>query len=258
MGKKKKASPPVHCSSPRDKISFPARDPADPARGPSVASREKELWQARVSSVKGAAPPEAEKDPSSYYHLNIQAVEDLAGANEENSPPVSKAELKKYRSVPQVKLADWFKALLLKWWAGGMICYFFVWGLSTFAMNPWDHLAVLGLALGLVTNLIVNNIYRFIARVSGAYDRWMMFPGKQLWNFPLDLLYGMLLVFCTVQSYNTLNLLFSDPAAASPALGVEPILFGALITLWDLLFLGMKRLGKRIWADARRQTGNRH
>ena len=57
---------------------------------------------------------EAEKTLSEYYRLNTQAVDDLVTADESNSPQVSAAELRKYRSGPRVSLADWAKALLIK------------------------------------------------------------------------------------------------------------------------------------------------
>ncbi len=201
---------------------------------------------------KPAGKPAA---PVDYYDLKTQAVEDLVTANEDNSLPVSAAELRKYRSTPNIRLADWVKALLLKLWTGGMICYFFIWGLSTFTLNQWDHLFVLGIAMGAVTHLITNNILRFIAPTRGAYDRWMMFPDGRLWFLPLDILYALLLVFCTVLTYNGINLLFAGGAEnAAPALGVEPILFGVIVTLWDLLFLGIKRLVGRMLQDARRKV----
>lgn len=197
---------------------------------------------------------ESGKTTADYYQLKTQAVEDLATASEENSPPVSAAELKKYRSGPRVNMADWVKALLLKCWTGGMICYFFIWGLSTFALNQWDHLLILGIALGLVTNLITNNIFRFIAGTPGKYDRWMMFPGKSLLFLPLDILYALLLVFCTVLTYNGLNMLLAGAGNTSPAIGVEPILFGVIVTMWDLLFIGAKHLLQRIILDAKQKA----
>ena len=197
---------------------------------------------------------ESGKTTADYYQLKTQAVEDLATASEENSPPVSAAELKKYRSGPRVNMADWVKALLLKCWTGGMICYFFIWGLSTFALNQWDHLLILGIALGLVTNLITNSIFRFIAGTPGKYDRWMMFPGKSLLFLPLDILYALLLVFCTVLTYNGLNMLLAGAGNASPAIGVEPILFGVIVTMWDLLFISAKHLLQRIILDAKQKA----
>ena len=198
--------------------------------------------------------PEGEKDTSAYYRLKKQAVEDLVTANEENSPPVSAAELKKYRSGPKVKMSDWVKAILIKLWIAGMICYFFIWGISTITLNPWDQLLVIGIALGAATNLMTNNIYRFIAKTPGAYDRWMMFPGKKIYFLPLDVVYAILLTACTIMTYNGINLLAAGGAEqAGSALGVEPILFGIFVTAWDLLFLGCKHLAKRILADAKQK-----
>ncbi len=199
--------------------------------------------------------PEGEKDTSAYYRLKKQAVEDLVTANEENSPPVSAAELKKYRSGPKVKMSDWVKAILIKLWIAGMICYFFIWGISTITLNPWDQLLVIGIALGVATNLMTNNIYRFIAKTPGAYDRWMMFPGKKIYFLPLDVVYAILLTACTIMTYNGINLLAAGGAEqAGNALGVEPILFGIFVTAWDLLFLGCKHLAKRILADAKQKV----
>ena len=213
--------------------------------------------ETRKPELKKQQPrnPEGEKDTSAYYRLKKQAVEDLVTANEENSPPVSAAELKKYRSGPKVKMSDWVKAILIKLWIAGMICYFFIWGISTITLNPWDQLLVIGIALGAATNLMTNNIYRFIAQTPGAYDRWMMFPGKKIYFLPLDVVYAILLTACTIMTYNGINLLAAGGAEqAGSALGVEPILFGIFVTAWDLLFLGCKHLAKRILADAKQKV----
>ena len=204
---------------------------------------------------KGSTPKGTDHEPqkaeTDYYRLKVKAVDDLVNASAENSPPVSRQELRKYQSGPKVRLADWVKAILLKWWIAGTICYFFVWGLSTFNLNQWDMLLILGVVLGLATNLLTKNIYRFIAKAEGAYDRWMMFPKKGYIYYLLDILYGTLLVLCTMMSYNTINLVIAGGARDAPvAVGVEPILFGLLITAWDLLFLGFKRVGQRILTDA--------
>lgn len=198
---------------------------------------------------KGSSPPPPKEEPN-YYDLKLKAIDDLVTATPENSPKVPKAELRKYHAGPKVQISDWVKALLLKIWFAGVLCYFFVWGLSSYGMNQWDHLVILGLALGMITNLITNNIFRFIARKEGAYDRWMMFPGKSLWWLPADLIYGILLVVCVIMTYGTINRLFPG-ANGAPALGVEPILFGIFTTLWDLLFIGAKHLLQRILRDAK-------
>ncbi len=235
-GKRSSLSSDSPRSTPGDRIRLP-----DPPSG------------TRSSPISASAEGGAGED---YYRLKTQAVEDLVTANEENSPPVSAAELRKYHAVPKLTLADWVKAFLLKAWTGGMICYFFIWGLSTLSLNSWDHLLILGLVQGTVTHLITHNVLRFLTKTSGAFDRWMMVPRKEIWFLPLDLLYGLLLVICVVMTYNGINLTAArfTGGADSVFLGVEPLLFGLFILVWDLLFLAMKHLLLRILRDAKRQV----
>ena len=210
---------------------------------------------------KQAAPPDKGKDAASYYRLNTKAVDDLVTANPENSPKVSEAELRKFRSGPQIHLKDWVKTLLIKWWVNGAVCFFFYWGLSLMVPNWENQLLILGLGLGFVTDLLVNNIFRYYAKTPGGNDRWMMFGKKGFISLPLNVLYGYLLLACVVMTYSVINRVivsFTGNPESVP-LGVEPILFGLFTTGWDFLFLGMRSLGKRIVADARRgnQSGAR-
>ncbi len=235
MGSKKNP-PPAGRKTPKDKIKLP-------------------------DDKKQKGRPAAKDSPDSipeenYYDLKTRAVDDLVTANSENSPPVSPAELRKYHAGPRIKIADWAKAILLKIWFAGVICYFFIWGLSTFTLNQWDHITVIALALGAVTNLITNNILRFISKTPGAYDRWMMVPQSKFWFLPLDLLYALVLVLCVLMTYNLINTLAAGMTGntESAFLGVEPILFGVFTTAWDLLFIGMKRLLKRIVSDAKQNA----
>ncbi len=241
--KKKKPTSPQKAgrsSTPADKIRLP-----DPPRGGK-----------RNPSLTGGESREAPLGEERYYKLNRQAVEDLVTASEENSPEVPLSELRKYRAVPRFKVADWLKVILIKAWFAGMICYFFIWGLSTYTLNQIDHLVIIALALGAVTNLITNNVLRFIAKTPGGYDRWMMVPGKKIWFLPLDLIYALLLVLCVLMTYNLINTAAANITgnAESIFLGVEPILFGIFIMGWDLLFVGMKRLLMRIVSDAKKNS----
>ena len=230
------------------------------ASGKKASSREETRRDAGGPNVNGDQQPSETRDyvyspDEKYYRLKTKAVNDLVTANADNSPPVSAAELRKYRSGIRIALADWVKAILIKIWFAGVTCYFFVWGLSTFVLNQWDHITVLSVAYGAVTNLITNNVYRFIAKEKGAYDRWMMVTSKKIWFLPLDILYALVLMVCVLMTYNTVNAL---AAAALPGegvfLGVEPILFGVFTSAWDLLFLGMKHMLARIVSDARRSV----
>ena len=192
---------------------------------------------------------------SEYYRLNTQAVEDLVTADESNSPPVSAAELRKYRSGPRVTMADWAKALLIKCWFAGAVCFFFLWGLGIYVTDYWDQLLILGVALGIVTDLLTNNLFRFYAKTPGANDRWMMFPQKKFITLFLNVLYAFLVLACVVMTYQAVNALLVAITGARDTvpLGVGPILFGVFVTAWDQLFITMKRTLIKIFRDARKR-----
>ena len=198
---------------------------------------------------------EAEKTLSEYYRLNTQAVDDLVTADESNSPQVSAAELRKYRSGPRVRLADWAKALLIKCWFAGAVCFFFLWGLGMYVTDYWDQMLVLGVALGIVTDLLTNNLFRFYAKTPGANDRWMMFPQKKFITLFLNILYAFLVLACVVMTYQAINALLVALTGARDTvpLGVGPILFGVFVTAWDQLFITMKRTLIKIFRDARKR-----
>lgn len=198
---------------------------------------------------------EAEKTLSEYYRLNTQAVDDLVTADESNSPQVSAAELRKYRSGPRVSLADWAKALLIKCWFAGAVCFFFLWGLGMYVTDYWDQMLVLGVALGIVTDLLTNNLFRFYAKTPGANDRWMMFPQKKFITLFLNILYAFLVLACVVMTYQAINALLVALTGARDTvpLGVGPILFGVFVTAWDQLFITMKRTLIKIFRDARKR-----
>ena len=67
-------------------------------------------------------PAEERRSAEDYYKLHSQAVKDLATANEENSPVVSEAELRKYRSGSKIRISETLKAVLIKFWFNGSVC----------------------------------------------------------------------------------------------------------------------------------------
>ena len=206
--------------------------------------------------AKNRKTPEREeiRPASEYYKLNTKAVDDLVSADESNSPEVSEEELRKYRSRRGLRLGDTLKALLLKFWFNGAVCFFFFWGLGAYLADFLDQFVVLGIAMGVITDLLVNNIFRFYEKAPGANDRWMMFPRRSFAAFFLNILYAFLVLFLVYTLYNVINgvIVRFTGAADSVPLGVEPILFGLFYLAADLLLLGMKRLFLRIVDDAKK------
>ena len=205
-----------------------------------------------MAKQKQAPARDEKRAAADYYKLNRQAVEDLVTADESNSPPVSEEELRRYTSGPKVKMSHWLKIVLIKAWFFAAVCYFFLWG--AFVSNVVDQIVVTGIALGFVIDILVNNLLRFMEKTPGANDGWILVSKKGFVSLPLNVVYGLVLMLCVVETYEVINrlltLLLRLPAGEIP-LGVGPILFGLLAMGWDALFLLMKRTLRRIVADAK-------
>ena len=205
-------------------------------------------------SRKGA--PVAQKSTAEYYRLNTRAIDDLVTADASNSPKVSEEELRKYRSGPKIRLRDGVKAALIKWWFAGAVCFFFFWGLGIMIPSLENQMIVLGIGLGLVTDLLVNNIFRYYAKTPGANDRWIMVRRKGVAGMGLNLMYAFVLLGLVVITYDIINRIAvgMTGAASTVPVGVEPILFGLLTMGWDLLLLQGREWIRRIVDDAKKQA----
>lgn len=205
-----------------------------------------------ASKKKKAAGRDDIKTTAEYYKLHTNAVDDLVNADESNSPVVSEEELRQYLSGPKLRLADWAKAILVKMWFAGSVCFFVFWGLSAYIGARLDLMVVFGIVLGVVTDVLTNSILRYFAKTPTANDRWMMFPQKKYYTFPLNIVYAIVLLLCVDVFYTLLNMaLMALFKTSMPPIGVEPILFGIFYTGFDLLFITMKRLFRQMVADAK-------
>lgn len=206
---------------------------------------------------KTKQPADRARSAADYYKLHSQAVRDLAEANEENSPQVSREELNKYRSHRGLRLSDNVKAILVKYWFNAAVCFFFYWGLAYYVPNVLDNLVIMGIGMGVVTDLLTNNALRHLAATEDGNDRWMMFPHKGYASFPLNILYAFVVLAIVVMLYNVLNLILirlTGGEEGVAVLGVEPLLFGLLYLLVDLGMIQLRQLWLRIVSDARKRT----
>ncbi|MBE7003347.1 MAG: hypothetical protein E7425_03555 [Ruminococcaceae bacterium] len=204
---------------------------------------------------KRGADGQETRSAADYYKLHTDAVNDLVNADESNSPEVPEEELRRYRSGPRLRLADWAKLLFVKMWFAGSVCFFIFWGLGGYVSDRLDLLLIFGIALGVVTDLLTNNALRFLAKSRGGADRWMMFPRKGYLSFPLNILYAFLPLLCVDMLYTLLNLAITAAQGADARpLGVGPILFGVFYTGFDLLFILIKRTLCAVVADAKRSA----
>ena len=195
---------------------------------------------------------EQKRSSAEYYKLHTQAVEDLVTADRENSPVVSEEELRQYRTgLRKYKISDWIKVLLVKFWFPAAVCYYMVWGLSTYVADSLDMLFITGIALGVITDILTNNLLRWFANREGENDRWMMFPQKKYYTFVLNILYAWVILYFVNTIYSIINvILLSINGADTVPLGVGPVLFGIFYLAVDTLLVEAKHLLGRIVHDA--------
>lgn len=193
------------------------------------------------------------REISDYYKLNTKAVEDLASADKDNTPQYSEEELRRYRSKSKLPLPHWLKVLLLKAWFAGAVCFFIFWGLGVYLQNNLDMMLVFGLALGVVTDLLVNSILRYYAETETSNNKWMMFPKKNYLFFFCNIFYAYLLLLCVNMLYQVINrgIIALTGAVDTVPLGVEPILFGIFYMGFDMLFISVKHTFQKIISDAK-------
>ena len=188
------------------------------------------------------------------YELKSDAVDKLLKAEKGDVPEFSEEELRKYKTGGKFKIPNVVKVLFLKAWFAGAVCYFILWGLGFYINSLIDMLFVLGVVLGMATDLLTNNVLRFIESTPGENDKWLMFPKKGMVSFFLNMVYAIVLIICVYFLYGVINrtliAVMGNPEQVP--LGVEPVMFGIFTMGFDVLFIKCKDLMNQIIKDARR------
>ncbi len=144
-------------------------------------------------------------------------------------------------------LPVWLKALFVKWWFGGAVFYFIGWGLFIQSSDQLDLTLVLGIALGLVTDLLINRALVFFENGRDDYRRYILCYSRRFFSLPVNLIYGAALSILVSYTYHFINLLAQN-VSASPAgtifIGAEPILYGLFFMGYDMLAVGVKNTFK--------------
>lgn len=199
-----------------------------------------------------------EKNSEKNYNLKSEAVDELVDAQSGEAPEYSEEELAKYRSGGKFHIPESVKVLFPKAWFAGAVCYFILWGLGMYIYSLIDMLFVLGVVMGMATDILTNNVIRFIEKTPGANDKWLMFPKKGMASFFGNIVYAMVVLICVYSLYTGINGLYSAVTGNAEVvlLGVEPVLFGVFCMGFDMLFLLIKRTFGRILADAKDKARN--
>ena len=210
---------------------------------------------AKKKDTKNHTP--AKKSSEDYYKLKTDAVDRLVNAEKKTYPKTKEDPGKQYRSKGFLdKIPSWVKALFMKFWFNGAVCFFIFWGLGLYVTNMLDMIVVLAIVMGMVTDILVNNAFRFLATYEGQNDKWMMFPKKKYWTFFANIFYAFIILVGVIWFYNILNVIWNNIQGTEAELyiAVEPLLFGLSYMAIDMVFITMKNTMKNIISDAKEKS----
>lgn len=172
--------------------------------------------------------PEGENPTSDIEEITGEKIESKS-ARKRNFDP--------YRRDKLSAIPVWLKALLIKWWFAGAVCYFVNMGLGIYIPSALDLLILDGLLCGLIADVVVNPIFRMLESDKKEYNPYIMFPFpvKQFWTLFANMLYYTVVFAGVNLCYLGINELITFTA-------VEPLLFGVFAVAVDMVFIGIKDL----------------
>lgn len=139
------------------------------------------------------------------------------------------------------RIPTWIKAIFIKWWFAGAVCWFIDIGLPL--ADDFDRMIVTGMVLGLVVDILINPLFHFMESDRKEFNPYMMFPFpfKAFWTFFTNLIYYVLVMWCVSLCYEGLNALIHliNP---DTSWYMEPLLFGVFCVIADMAFIGIKDL----------------
>ena len=151
-----------------------------------------------------------------YYDLKVDKVDELVSALKDDNPTfeddvnyamnasmgiydpknVKRSGKDKkfdpYKTDFLGRVPTWLKALFVKFWFAGAVCYFIMWGLHI--TDSLDRAVLVGFVLGVIVELFVNPIFRFMESDRKEFNPYMMFPFpfKAYWTFFTNIIYYIL------------------------------------------------------------------
>lgn len=142
------------------------------------------------------------------------------------------------------------KAVFIKFWFAGAVFFFVGMGIPSLnSANQIDLSLVLGIVLGMVTDLLVNNIFRYLATDKNDFGAYMVFGKKRFSSFFLNILYNIVISFLIAYTYTAINILAMNRGIVKQGeiwLTTEPILYGIFYLLFDFIVLGIIALIKKL------------
>lgn len=188
-----------------------------------------------VAALKGTDPP-AEQEEISLK------ISDCTGEQAETTKKGKKEkEFDPYKIDKLSRIPSWIKALFIKFWFAGAVCYFIMMGTG---LRDLDGVVITGAVLGVIVDVLVNPLFGYMQSDKKEYDKYIMlpFPFKKFWTFFVNIIYYVGVLFVVNYCYLGLNLIINAIRGTQTTyyVGVEPLLFGIITTIVDMAFIGVK------------------
>lgn len=177
-----------------------------------------------VAALKG-------EDTSEYGEITMN-ISEIVGDGKNSSK-----EFNPYRTDFLSRIPTFVKALFIKWWFMGVVCFFVNMGLGIYVTATTDLLLLDGIFLGVVVDVFVNPLFRFMETDKREYNDYMMFPFplKAYWTFFTNVLYYIGVAVLVNFVYLFINeFMFS--------LAIEPLSWALIVVAVDMIFIGIKDL----------------
>lgn len=178
------------------------------------------------------------KDDSYEFENDISMnISDCTGVDDPKNTTRSgkQKQFDPYKTDFLSRIPVWIKAIFVKWWFAGVICYFVNMGLGVYIEDTLDLLVVTGLVMGLIVDIMVNPVFKFMETDRREYDDYTMFPFpfKALWTLFANMIYYILVAYGVSLIYFVINRYITF-------LAMEPLLFGVFVVAVDMIFIGIK------------------
>lgn len=191
-----------------------------------------------------------------YYDLKQEAVNDLVSALKE---PISKEEqsnnkkevknppMNPYKYDKLARIPTWIKAVFIKFWVAGAICFFFFSGLSYYVGNMENLILITAIATGLIVDFLVTPAFLYFESDKKEYHKYLMVPvsAKKVWSLLINIPVAFIEVYGVVTIYALINQAIVNSKGLEEGyvtLGVEPLLYGVFFVVIDLILLLFKNM----------------
>ncbi len=191
-----------------------------------------------VAALKG-------EDVSAYGEVSMK-ISDCTGAEDKGSDK----EFNPYRTDFLARVPIFIKALFIKWWFAGVVCFFVNMGLGIYVATA-DLVILDGIFLGLVAEVLVNPLFRFMETDRREFNGYMMFPFpfKAYWTFFTNVLYYVAIAVAVNFIYFFINeFMFT--------LSIEPLSWALIVLIVDMILTGVKDFTVQLIKKRKRETAN--